>query len=310
VTVTRSGGIASAVSVAFVSVDETAMAGSDYTPVSGVLTLAAGETSKTFTVTTSDDALAKHQRRLRLVLSNPTGGTVLGTVTTSVVSIQDNDLPAIANGPRPSNLGQAALGFAKSREQYENLVTNTYRRYLKRDPEPAGLQGWTNLLLFHGLTEERLEAGFIGSVEYIANNGGAGRGWIVGMYRDLLGREPAEFEAQAWLTALANGMTETQVAFGFAASAERQGQRVRRNYNLYLLREPSQQEIDAWVDLFVRGLATNQDIVAGFVGSPEYYSHAQKGQGNRAVWLVCAYSEVLFRWPSRGEVEAWLGVLA
>ena len=91
-----------------------------------------------------------------------------------------------------------------------------------------------------------------------------------------------------------------------AASAERQGQRVRRNYNLYLLREPTAQETAAWVDLFVRGLATNQDIVAGFVGSPEHYNHAQKGQGNRAVWVACAYAEVLFRWPGRGEVEAWL----
>jgi hypothetical protein len=108
---------------------------------------------------------------------------------------------------------------------------------------------------------------------------------------------------------MSQGLTEFQVAFGFAASAEREGQRVRENYRVYLERSPSQAEVDAYVAEFVAGRLTNEDVIARFVGSPEYYSSRQRGQGNRAVWVAMAYEQVLFRHPSRAEVEAWLRYL-
>src|SRR5207237_4594788 len=112
---------------------------------------------------------------------------------------------------------------------------------------------------------------FIGSAEYIKSHGGAGAGWVKGMYQDLLGRTPSQAEVDGWVKALAAGESTTDIAFGFAASAEREGQRVTADYQQYLGRSPSAAEVAGWVSAFESGTKTNEDVVAGFVGSVEYF---------------------------------------
>ncbi len=309
ITVTRTSGSEGIVRVRYATAAGTAQAGQDYTAATGLLTFANGETSKTFTVAITDDNLLKVGRAFKIRLSDPAGGAGLGALAEASITIRDNDIPEVPDGPRPANLGQVALAFAKSFEQYTNLVLRAYERFVKRSPDEAGLRGWTDLMLAGTVTEERLEAGFLGSPEYITQNGGRGRGWVEGMYRDLLGRGPAESEVQAWLERLAAGAGEAEVAYGFAASVEREGQRVQANYRNFLGRDGTPLEVAAHVELFVRGIATNQDIIATFVGAPEYYASAERGRGNRAVWLVYAYEQVLFRGPSLAEVNAWLTIL-
>jgi large repetitive protein len=79
------------VTVAYATSDVTATAGQDYTAASGTLTFAAGETSKTVTVQTTDDALDEDTEQLRVTLSNPTNAT-LGT-SQATGDINDNDGP-------------------------------------------------------------------------------------------------------------------------------------------------------------------------------------------------------------------------
>jgi hypothetical protein len=294
------------VNVVYVTGDGTAKAGVDYTAASGTLTLAAGEMSKSVTIALADDGLAKANRAFAITLSD--FGSTLPVLSPSraTVKISDNDLPPVADSERPTGVGTAADIFAHSRELYTNFVTKAYQTYLKRGPDAAGLNGWVEAMLVRRVTDETLEAGFLASPEYIQNNGGRGRGWIIGMYQDLLGRTPSESEVNAWLTVMSQGRTEFQVAIGFAASAEREGQRVRENYRVYLERSASQAEVDAYVAEFVSGRMTNEDVIARFVGSPEYYNSRQRGQGNRATWVAMVYEQVLFRHASRGEVEAWL----
>ena len=110
------------------------------------------------------------------------------------------------------------------------------------------------------------------------------------------------------MQALAGGTPSTAVALGFAASPEREAQRVRFNYQTYLGRAPSSDEVSLWVTGFVAGL-TNEEMVAGFVGSPEYYQNSTKGRGNAAAWVSRAYLDVLFRPTSTGEVNTWLSFL-
>src|SRR5436305_10356261 len=112
----------------------------------------------------------------------------------------------------------------------------------------------------HGLSDERLEAGFIGSKEYIDNHGGTGQNWLTGLYQDLLGRNPAQSEVQYWLDQLNSGkMTSTDVAFGFAASQERETQRVQGDYLQYLGRAASSAELPYWVNVFLAG-ASNEVV--------------------------------------------------
>jgi hypothetical protein len=62
------------------------------------------------------------------------------------------------------------------------------------------------------------------------------------------------------------------------------------------------------VNAFVGGIS-NEDMVAGFVGSPEYYQNPQKGKNNAAAWVARAYLDVLFRPASVGEINTWLQFL-
>ena len=92
ITVTRTGGVASGVTVSYASTDGTAQAGLDYTAVSGTLSFAAGQASRTFTVTLANDTLDELNETLSLDLSAPAGGATLGSPATTTLTILDNDV--------------------------------------------------------------------------------------------------------------------------------------------------------------------------------------------------------------------------
>jgi Calx-beta domain-containing protein/CARDB protein len=88
VTVTRSGGAASGVTVEVKAVDGTAKATLDYgAPSPSVLAFAAGETSKTVDVPIIANALAVTDRSLRLKLQSPGGGGTLSSPSTATLNI-------------------------------------------------------------------------------------------------------------------------------------------------------------------------------------------------------------------------------
>ncbi|OGK02994.1 MAG: hypothetical protein A2519_06525 [Candidatus Raymondbacteria bacterium RIFOXYD12_FULL_49_13] len=93
IAVQRVGGSVGAVSVNYATGNGTATAGSDYTAVSGTLSWADGDTvSKTFTVSTLDDAVYEGDETVNLTLSNPTGGAALvPDRSADVLIIMEND---------------------------------------------------------------------------------------------------------------------------------------------------------------------------------------------------------------------------
>ncbi|HET6879085.1 MAG TPA: DUF4214 domain-containing protein, partial [Pirellulales bacterium] len=165
-----------------------------------------------------------------------------------------------------------AAALTHSDEYYANeVITPAYEKYLGRAPDASGLTYWTAQLR-NGLTDEQLEAGFIASAEFYATQGGGtDPGWIDALYVKLLGRPADPTGKQFWLTQLANGETHAQVAFAFTHSLERERTRVAGDYDHYLHRLPDQQGIDYWVNQFAQGLS-NEDLIAGFVASDEYFS--------------------------------------
>ncbi len=95
VTVTRTNGDASTVTVDYSTSDGTAIAPGDYKPTSGRLTFSGSGpsgTNQSFQVKIVDDAIAEDDETINLHLFNPSGGAVLG-LSNAVVTIIDNDSP-------------------------------------------------------------------------------------------------------------------------------------------------------------------------------------------------------------------------
>ncbi len=162
-----------------------------------------------------------------------------------------------------------------SDEYYDNRIQQAYQDYLGRGADAGGLNFWRSLMR-SGLTDEQLEAAFIGSAEFYNHSGNSDRAWVDEMYFDLLGRAPDAAGEAYWTNVLAHGGNRSQVAAGFAASTEREGQTVRNDYLTFLGRQPGQAEVDGWVNAFHQGVS-NEQVVAGFVASDEYFSEQTAG---------------------------------
>jgi uncharacterized delta-60 repeat protein len=301
-TVLRTGGSDGTATSDYATSDGSARAGQDYLATSGTLTFLSGQTQQMFTVPVLEDGLVEGDETVNLTLSHPTGGATLGSPATAVLTIIDTDTVSQSDaaawavhayhdvlnrsptsgelsslesilGP-PANLAAAASALAHSAEHYQQFVAAAYARYLGRPASPAEVAGWVQVMQ-QGLSDEQLEAAFIGAPEYIANHGGQGAGWVTGMYQDLLGRTPAQSEVDGWVYALNQGMPPQQVAYGFAASAEREASRINGDYLALLGRPASPAEVQGWLAAFQAGFS-NEDVVAGFAGSPEYFRQATR----------------------------------
>jgi len=91
-TVSRTGGAASDVTVTFAAADGTATASSDYVapaPPGNVITFAAGQMSQVILIPLRIEPGAETTKSFTVSLSNPAGGASLGARTTAEVRITD-----------------------------------------------------------------------------------------------------------------------------------------------------------------------------------------------------------------------------
>lgn len=111
-TVTRSSGTGSS-SVIYGTSDGTARAGTDYTTASGTLNFVAGDTFKTFTVPTIDNALVDGNRNFTVNLSSASGATIATGQATGTVN--DNDSPSLSiSGGNTIEGGQITFTVTRS----------------------------------------------------------------------------------------------------------------------------------------------------------------------------------------------------
>lgn len=90
ITVQRTGGLSSGASVSYSTADGTAIAGQDYTAVSGTLVFAGGQTTQSFIVPITNDGASEGDENFMVILSNAAGGgTTLGVPNTANVIITD-----------------------------------------------------------------------------------------------------------------------------------------------------------------------------------------------------------------------------
>ncbi len=124
VTITRDDAT-DAASVTVQTADGTATA-ADFTGVGTAVAFAAGELTKTVSISTIEDAIDEANETFTVAISNPTIGTVSATAATATVTITDNDLPPgpIARTVTVTNgTDDAAAGSNTSENAAPDLVT-------------------------------------------------------------------------------------------------------------------------------------------------------------------------------------------
>jgi Zn-dependent metalloprotease len=99
IAVRRTAGAASDVTVHYATADGSAIAGSDYTSVSGTVSFDANETSRTFTVPILNDGQAEANETIQLVLTDPSGGAVLGVRDEALLTVNDDEIGLFFDAP-------------------------------------------------------------------------------------------------------------------------------------------------------------------------------------------------------------------
>lgn len=99
VTVNRTGGSSGAVSVSYATNNGTALAGTDYTPVSGTLQWANSDSSaKTFTVPISNAASFSGSKNFQIAISAPTGGAAVSNPSSATATINGSGTASVPSG--------------------------------------------------------------------------------------------------------------------------------------------------------------------------------------------------------------------
>jgi hypothetical protein len=99
ITVTRTGSNAGSATVTYSSSDGSASSASDYKAVSGTLTFAAGESSKSFIVLITNDTVSEANETFNLSLNSVTNAN-FGSPIGAIVTIVDNDRRGRVKVPR------------------------------------------------------------------------------------------------------------------------------------------------------------------------------------------------------------------
>lgn len=98
----------------------------------------------------------------------------------------------------------------------EVQIDSWYHRYLRRAVDPTGMQAHVQAYRRGG--PESALAGLLGSAEYSRHWGNSAQGFVTGLYRDVLHREPHPGEVDGWARQL-NRLSRTQLALEFLRKA-------------------------------------------------------------------------------------------
>lgn len=162
--------------------------------------------------------------------------------------------------------GQAAAvtGIYRSAESLGRIVDTFYLRFLGRQSDTSGRNGWINFLQ-NGGTEEKLETLFLTSPEYI---GHINTDFVQSLYINILGRTGSASELAGWNNAIQQ-LGLAGIANAFTNSTENRSNTVRSYFQTFLHRTPSGAELNALV-------STSADLLSlqgSVLSLPEYFAN-------------------------------------
>jgi uncharacterized repeat protein (TIGR01451 family) len=221
ITVIRSGDISGPASVDYETSDTSGLTNCDvmtgnasqrcdYTAIAGTLNFAAGDSLASFDIPVINDVYVEGPETFTLTLDDPTGGGLLGSISSATLTITDNDL---------------APGAANPIDDDTFFIRQQYLDILGREPDPPGLAGWLSFL--HtcpaGSTAcDRIELSsrFFRSPEFFDR-----AYYVYRFYETALGRKPTYDEYQDDLEELAGFLSDAELEARKAQFAEDFSQR-------------------------------------------------------------------------------------
>jgi PKD repeat protein len=215
----------------------------------------------------------------------------------------------------------------QTRLDVEAFVTRFYQLCLGRNPDQAGLEGWTTALLDGSKTGSDVAYGFVFSQEFL-NKNTTDEEYLQVLYEAFFDRDPDTAGRQGWLDAMQNGVTREEVLNGFIYAPEfaelceeygiiayegyvTRAQReaveafVTRFYQLCLDRNPDPAGLDGWTNDLLNQVRTGADVARGFIYSPEFVA---KNTAN-SEYLTILYKAFFNRDPDPAGWDVWLAEL-
>jgi hypothetical protein len=172
------------------------------------------------------------------------------------------------------NREQIATQFLVSHERHGLVVDEFYRQILHRGSDAGGRQNWV-FALDHGLTEADVVVQFVTSPEYQRSHPD-NRSYALGLYQDLLLRlRPGELTTQELdfqQRALDfQVVTRARMALSFLFSDEAFVKAIHYDFNTFLRREPTPDNLSFFFASISRGFLTAMGLQARLLGSDEYF---------------------------------------
>ncbi|TMQ34931.1 MAG: DUF4214 domain-containing protein [Planctomycetota bacterium] len=164
---------------------------------------------------------------------------------------------------------QVATAIWDSPEHLQQVVTTLYQTVLHRAPDAGGLASWTAAMQ-NGMGTQAVEMALLASPEYQQAHPDP-TVFVLGLYRDVLGRDADGAGVTAWVRALDNGMSQAQVARLFLTSDEFYRNAVDNLYLSILHRPADAAGEQAWVNALKQGI-TLETAAQLFLSSPEFWA--------------------------------------
>jgi len=160
----------------------------------------------------------------------------------------DHWLARIAAGGETSR-HSVARSFLNSTEGARNEAVLAYQDLLDRDPDPAGLEFWTNFLRSGSVNTLRFQ--HLASDEYFAVTGGTNEAYVRAIYSELLGRDIDQLGFEFYVDLLDTGTPRWWVSRTIYESPESLGNRVTAYHRAILGRDPTDAEMADGVALIL-----------------------------------------------------------
>lgn len=163
--------------------------------------------------------------------------------------------------------------FATSAEWVDRQVDAVYRQALGRAADPTGLAYWRGLIR-SGTPLSSVVVELFASDERWARSGSTATGWVTGLYRTLLHRDPDDAGLRHWTGLLGAGVPRRVIARDFHDSLESRRDRVTGLYRSVLGREPDAAGRDHWAGALLA--IDDVRVAAVLAASDEFFARSQR----------------------------------